>query len=189
MRQLGIIAFLLIIVAFGTYYLVVERVNLDLYEAPTPFQFPQPKLPNPLPSIPPGPAFHSEFSEGPAPALSARPVTSRGAYGAQGLGQSRVTPMPVTAPTALTVTPMPAPTFESVTPPAMMHTPPPILAPEIKSPLNPEPTPSERARPEGFTPKPEAENASPSPSPKAPSDDESASPSPSPQSRSDRSAW
>ena len=181
MRRLGMIVFLLILVAFGTYYLVVQRVDLNLYYAPTPFQFPQPRNPNPLSSITPGPAFHSEFSEGPAPVLSPRPLSQRGVFHPS-TGVGKVTPPPILAPTSPPMTPLPAPTYEAVNPPSFVRTPPPILAPEITSHVLPEASPSGRLTPFGESPSPHDDRPSPSPTP-SPRAEPSSSASPTAQPR------
>jgi hypothetical protein len=179
MRQLGTIAFLLILVAFGTYLLVVQQVRLDLFYPPTSFQFPQEGVPAPLQSITPGPIFHSEFSEGPAPAASAPALVSRAPFRASN-AVPKFTPLPIVAPTVPAVTPLPAPTYSEVTPPPLDQTPAAIVAPDLTVHVFAQPSPTPRVRPEDLLASPRPHDESVSPSPRATTPDQGQSPAPSP---------
>src|SRR5579863_2413396 len=95
MRRLGMIAFMLLLVGFGTYFLVVQRISLDLFYPPTSFQFPNYYPPAAMPTPTPGPLFHSEFSENPVPPTSAPSPHSRAPFKPAGIF-SKYTPLPLT---------------------------------------------------------------------------------------------
>lgn len=173
MRQLSIAVFLAIIALFGAYYLVTQALHLSFYYGPPAVQFPQSRMPLPLPSITPGPAVKNEFSSGPTHTPAPKVQTSGFAVH-KPIPVARVTPVPYTAPTANAVTPMPAPTFAAVTPPPMPHTPPPLTVPGYGIVAGPSPSPSPKFPGRGAPPTDEPRGV--------PTPAESPSPTTSPQS-------